>query len=522
MEDKRILPLDSSAFGQKPTYRRSASPVQRPKSSGSARIDSGYASQEGSPDGKLEIIEFPKLFAKKRVMRLYEDVTISEAVYHRFEDLQKQSGKPLYCFLRKYFDSLGLISTKLVAMGECQDSAKPCILVQCDARIAAKVRQFFKQNEVKPHYRPLDQELGLPDLEVFVHPHAPQLRGLVADNEAWIDTDVFPWCSKSPILCGYPITALRESGCPRIATLGGFIRVKHIAKDAIYGLTVAHIFRETSDKSKKAQSDLAVSSRADRDLLIDKSSSSENCRSSTDEMSGSCGDNDIDDMDGDSEERGSQACVETEECDNDSVILDLGPSCHTLLEQDDKPTLHSEGSECQISRITEQRPQKAGTSSISDLRSLPSSWSRLGKVFRVSDAQGSGKSSGDKDWALIKIQSRWPFPWDKMTLYEASRADTSKPRPRYTPQPFEAALGRRVFIRSPFTDQVSEHQQSRREMSSSRTVSNFERDGFLGTSYSYIMLGTACDFTQTYALKFTDGHGEFSELSRRAILANVL
>ena len=121
-------------------------------------------------------------------------------------------------------------------MGEERESAKPWVFIQCDNKVASKIKRFYKKKEVKLQYQPDDPTL--PKLEVFVHPHPPSLKAMFIEEDVWGYDNAL----NIPDLHGFKIKANANDGRDCVATAGGFLKVQTLDGYRLYGLTVGHIF----------------------------------------------------------------------------------------------------------------------------------------------------------------------------------------------------------------------------------------------------------------------------------------
>ena len=478
--ESAVIPGSASQPGEQSREIRHAfvpaTSLNSSTSSCSSGIDSGYASQRETPTYKSAIqLDLAKAFSKKqRHLHPFYDIAIPEQTYQRFEDLQKEFAKPFYNFLRKSYCNLGHVSTKLIVMGESRESAKPCVVVQCEDRIAAKVKQFFKKKEVKAQYQPPDRNLGFPALEVFVRPQAPSQKAMLVDRDITVEAEA----SASGHLeysSGSRIRTFMDDGTERVATLGGFIKLSYGQYGTVYGLTVGHVFFENT------ATEIALNNDTDQMPSVN-----ETCKDDDDEE----GEDDND-------------------CDSDSVILDFGLSDPSDFEERGIPETDFE-SEIENDGLTAnenkkrteaERPPKADTTS-------HQKWAKAGRVFGISPPLGSLKLGGDKDWALIKLENGRPS--SGTGSWKINPTLVNGLSPNYNPDSFTTALGRRVIM---LTNGISSDEGDK-DTQASETLSFAtmdhllqKREGRLGTEFSFLMLSLSNDFTKTYNLRFSDRKG---------------
>ncbi|KAF5973232.1 hypothetical protein FCOIX_8872 [Fusarium coicis] len=152
------------------------------------------------------------------------DRPVSDRLKARFFDIKVLYTQPLLDYILKRKKDPGDISMKLKYLGLTSLSAQLHIVIQCERKIAKRVRKFFAQGHV-------EEEL-LPDFQVFVLEKA-LLR--LTDNEAIeVLTDSMP----ERTWCGTPIR-LRRGNVSVVATFCGVIVVEASHKRLV-GLTAAH------------------------------------------------------------------------------------------------------------------------------------------------------------------------------------------------------------------------------------------------------------------------------------------
>ncbi|KAF4958055.1 hypothetical protein FGADI_2685 [Fusarium gaditjirri] len=152
------------------------------------------------------------------------DKPISQRLKDRFFDIKVLYIQPLLDYILKRKKDPGDISMKLKHLGLGSQSIQLHIVIQCERKVAKRVRKFFAKGHV-------EEEL-LPDFQVFVLEKA-LVR--LTDNEA---IDVLTGSAPKRTWCGTPIRLMRGN-LSVMATLGGVIVVETSYKRLV-GLTAAH------------------------------------------------------------------------------------------------------------------------------------------------------------------------------------------------------------------------------------------------------------------------------------------
>ncbi|KAG4266475.1 hypothetical protein FPRO03_01759 [Fusarium proliferatum] len=152
------------------------------------------------------------------------DRPVSDHLKARFFDIKVLYTQPLLDYILKRKKNPGDISMKLKYLGLSSLSAQLHIVIQCERKIAKRVRKFFAQGHV-------EEEL-LPDFRVFVLEKA--LLRLTDDEAIEVLADSVPEIT----WCGTPIR-LRRGNVSVVATFGGIIVVEATHKRLV-GLTAAH------------------------------------------------------------------------------------------------------------------------------------------------------------------------------------------------------------------------------------------------------------------------------------------
>jgi hypothetical protein len=141
---------------------------------------------------------------------------------------------------------------KLMVLGENEASAKPWVVVLCDASIYKYVKRFFNQPLVRQEFQSRETEPDLPSLKVVVCNKPPRRMAATGSVEIFGETwgDVLP-----PTLCG-TIVQVRGPDFTRIARIGGVVKVVDPSGSAVlYALTVGHIIDQEQIGDDKPQSD---------------------------------------------------------------------------------------------------------------------------------------------------------------------------------------------------------------------------------------------------------------------------
>ncbi|EXK93460.1 hypothetical protein FOQG_04747 [Fusarium oxysporum f. sp. raphani 54005] len=156
------------------------------------------------------------------------DEPISQRLKARFFDIKVLYTQPLLDYILKRKKDPGDISMKLKHLGLNSQSIQLHIVIQCERKVARRVRKFFAQGHV-------EEEL-LPDFRVFVLEKA--LLRLTDDEAIEVLTDSVP----KRTWCGTPIRLMRGN-VSVVATFGGIIVVETSHKRLV-GLTAAHSLKK--------------------------------------------------------------------------------------------------------------------------------------------------------------------------------------------------------------------------------------------------------------------------------------
>src|ERR1700744_5470240 len=172
-------------------------PQQRPVE------DSGYDSQLLTSEELTPVALSSRNLFQRRVTSLKPfDKEIPEATRHRFNDLKELFDKPILQYLTLNRPKCQInysISMKLMVLGENEVSAKPWVVVLCDASIYKYVKRFFNQPLVRQEFQSRETEPDLPSLKVVVCNKPPRRIAATGSVEIFGETwgDVLP-----PTLCG--------------------------------------------------------------------------------------------------------------------------------------------------------------------------------------------------------------------------------------------------------------------------------------------------------------------------------
>ena len=483
-------------------------PQKPEKHSHCSGVDSGYASQDVTPSGETvpghlanpapsspsrlsHSIRIAQRLRRKRQLRLFDDIAIPEATYNRFQDLQLKFGKPLSDFLWSRCCSPGHVSAKLLVMGENRETAKPCVIVHCEKPVAAKIRQFFKKENVKSQYQPRDGGSRFPSLEVFVHP-CPLLQMAVWLGKCSWDGNSTP----EPVLASAEMGYGRKMSVigkdERVATLGGFIVVSHGTHLKVYGMTVGHAF-QTDPQNPTQHPEI-------RGLDIVRGGVNAFNRNNTDidksEDWKEYNDEDEEDNDGD---------------DDDLVSLELsseqfygGEDHHNVELDTENRVLHPDHSSEDDSRMLSVHYSAEAfetTSSRETKDCVPP-----GERLYVSNGLGLGEVGEDRDWALLELRQEALFHQDSETGQTAPTIDI--PSINYQGVSFESAFNRSVIILSWCgTTQSKDSKDHCIDCKNSTEDFGNHRHGYLGPRLSFLMLSSGRSFTETYSLRFSDSDG---------------
>jgi hypothetical protein len=185
--------------------------------------DSGYGSAVSTPDSNRHIF----INKSKASGPVFYDRSIPDELKDRFFDLKVQYTRSLWEAVSKGKKGAnpGDIALKLKYMGDSEDTARLYIVVQCERRIARRVKTFFAQEHIVKDLRP--------DFEVHVVD-----KGLIrlSDCEA---IDVLAETGDRSTLCGMQIR-FDMDGVFSLATFGGLVVATSAREKSLYGLTAGH------------------------------------------------------------------------------------------------------------------------------------------------------------------------------------------------------------------------------------------------------------------------------------------
>lgn len=236
--------------------------------------DSGYASAFSTPiKGPSENSVTPEIsdtcpdlqpedgrrFRWPSTPKLTKAKTFNKPIHwltqNRFHDLTELFGKHLIEYLAKEkVDVAGTwnISMKLKLLGEDEATARPCVIVLCNASESKKVKKFFRRKSVKSQYQPCDPSPEMPYLEVVVWTRPPRLIASIGDVYL-VSVDCKPGLLP---LGGTPIKVC-QSGIARFATLGGIVVVRtSLGTVSFYGMSAGHIIAQENPKDRSRDRDI--------------------------------------------------------------------------------------------------------------------------------------------------------------------------------------------------------------------------------------------------------------------------
>ena len=236
--------------------------------------DSGYASLAGTPESDearksqdclaSDAFIGPRRKVFQRVPTLLKrfNKELPAIITDRFADLSELFEKPLYNHLIKTETKYRGVAMRLKVLGENEGSARPWIIIICDAVIVKKVKQFFQLRWVKAEYQPNTVESDIPHFEIHYIGRAPKQRAAAAYNDSHRQ-------SSDPrtqgTLCGTAIRVMGPDGI-RTATLGGVVAIKTSQGNCeLYGMTVGHVLSGPSTSEDEACLASRISELADED-----------------------------------------------------------------------------------------------------------------------------------------------------------------------------------------------------------------------------------------------------------------
>jgi hypothetical protein len=240
----------------------------------SGGTDSGYASAVTSPaKGSPEISGTPEIshafldvrpedgrrFLWSSISRVTKTKTFNKPIpqltQNRFHDLTELFSKHLIEYLAKEkVDAAGTrnISIKLKFLGEEEATARPCVVVLCNASTSKKVKKYFSRKSVKFQYQPCDPSPEMPYLEVVVWNRPPRLIASIGDI-------YFPSVDYEPGLLALGGTPLKvcQPDMARFATLGGIVVVRtYRGTISLYGMSAGHIIVQQNPEDRSRDKDI--------------------------------------------------------------------------------------------------------------------------------------------------------------------------------------------------------------------------------------------------------------------------
>ncbi|KAL9043390.1 MAG: hypothetical protein Q9214_003423 [Letrouitia sp. 1 TL-2023] len=162
-----------------------------PKGRSTPSPDSGYAPTTTTPDQGVVKLPTGKFFKRKVRLKVFEE-EIPTHVKDRFLDLQELFDRPLYERLVSSGKNFGPISSKLKRLGESKQTSAYWLVIQCEPKMARRVRQFFDQDHVKSEYQPRNESGDLPWFNIWICPEPLILAGVqdASDEEEQDLSDV--------------------------------------------------------------------------------------------------------------------------------------------------------------------------------------------------------------------------------------------------------------------------------------------------------------------------------------------
>ncbi|KAM5386948.1 hypothetical protein ACJZ2D_000241 [Fusarium nematophilum] len=252
----------SSPTASLPGIESNASTTVDNETSQLAGPDSGYGSLASSSQSSQA--EFAGLDLPGTKLKCFNR-PIPDQLKARFFDIKVLYTQPLVDAISKGRKNPGDISMKLKFLGSSEQTAELHIVIQCEKKVARRVRKFFTQAHV-------EEEL-LPDFRVFVLDKA--LLRLASSEVIEVFADSMP----ENTWCGMPIKMTRGDTSV-VATLGGLIVIE-TSHRRLYGLTAAHPLKRLQDTDPDKlvtpedwESDSDSGSETDSNSVITSESSS--------------------------------------------------------------------------------------------------------------------------------------------------------------------------------------------------------------------------------------------------------
>jgi len=172
------------------------------------------------------------------------------------ESLQKR-GKLLASLKPK---TKGVTAIRLVVMGQCQENAKPYMVVFCTPELHGKVEETM----AKPTYQEILRVDGQPNLSFSYKVISRGARLRYSLEQFRVDIPaVHDHCDRTD--CGVPIRLYKVDDIPgryRRATLGGVLRVTTNGLVKFHGMTAGHSIDDWDDAKDGAEDGLAIEPRS--------------------------------------------------------------------------------------------------------------------------------------------------------------------------------------------------------------------------------------------------------------------
>lgn len=214
--------------------------------------DSGYGSTASTPqENKHNFLD--RTSVPVSVPQVF-DKPISDDQRDRFFDFRYQYTNSLWKAISKGNKKAhpGDISMKLKYMGSDEESAKLFIVIQCEKRVAKRVRHFFAQEHIQQDLKP--------DFEVYILD-----KGVIRLSTE--DTlDVFAHLDGRVTFCGMSIRMVVDAA-ETIATFGGLITVTRGEITEVFGLTASHPVEGSNDLDRSDDDDFDSEEFTDTDSI---------------------------------------------------------------------------------------------------------------------------------------------------------------------------------------------------------------------------------------------------------------
>ncbi|KAK2603664.1 hypothetical protein QQS21_004137 [Conoideocrella luteorostrata] len=189
-------------------------------------IDSGYISIASTPDRADDA--FPTSQPEGPTLK-FIDRPIPEDLKDRFHDFKIQYTRSLLDAVSKGKKNarIGDISMKLKYKSCVDDTAQLYIIVQCENRVAKRVKAFFAQQHIV-------RDLGS-DFMVHIL-NKPLMRLLLGETVQVLAEEA----KDRNTFCGMKVS-MKVNNISNTATFGGLIMACHGIKRVLYGMTAAHV-----------------------------------------------------------------------------------------------------------------------------------------------------------------------------------------------------------------------------------------------------------------------------------------